>query len=156
MQTKQKLQWTSGTIIQIRPVSCHLSSSVDIRKHKLHQQYGDAAMKKQMRFMRDFRISVDENCALLKQYAASSGNFFWYITNKIQNYRLFISGKLLYMFRVVSLPIIRSTHNCIYSIWYLSNSYCYLPLLWKIWNWFECGVGIVFVAVADVSKQPPN
>ena len=32
---------------------------------------------------------------------------------------LFISGKLLYMFRVVSPPIIRSTHKCIYSIWYL-------------------------------------
>ena len=30
--------------------------------------------------------------------------------------------KLLYMFRVVSPSIIRSTHNCIYSIWYLSNS----------------------------------
>ena len=30
-----------------------------------------------------------------------------------------ISGKLLYMFRVVSSPIIRNTHNCIYSIWYL-------------------------------------
>jgi len=32
---------------------------------------------------------------------------------------LFISGKLLYMFRMVSPPIIRSKHNCIYSIWYL-------------------------------------
>ena len=32
---------------------------------------------------------------------------------------LCISGKLLYMFRVVSSPIIRSTYNCIYSIWYL-------------------------------------
>ena len=32
---------------------------------------------------------------------------------------LFLSGKLLYMFRVVSSPIIRSTYNCIYSIWYL-------------------------------------
>ena len=32
---------------------------------------------------------------------------------------LFISGKLLYMFRVVFSPIIRSTYNCIYSIWYL-------------------------------------
>ena len=30
-----------------------------------------------------------------------------------------MSGKLLYMFRVVSSPIIRSTCNCIYSIWYL-------------------------------------
>ena len=41
---------------------------------------------------------------------------------------LSISEKLLYMFRVVSPPIIRSKHNCIYSIWYLSNRYCYLPL----------------------------
>jgi len=29
--------------------------------------------------------------------------------------------KLLYMFRVVSPSIIRSTYNCIYNIWYLSN-----------------------------------
>ena len=56
---------------------------------------------------------------------------------------LFISGKPLYMFRVVSPLIIRSIHNCTYSTWYLSNRYCYLPLLWKSWNWFECGVGIV-------------
>ena len=27
----------------------------------------------------------------------------------------------------------------------LVNHYCYLPLLWKIWNWFECGVGIVLI-----------
>ena len=38
-------------------------------------------------------------------------------------HRLLISGKLLYLFRVVSPPI-RSTYNCIYSIWYLSNRYC--------------------------------
>ena len=58
---------------------------------------------------------------------------------------LFISGKLLYMFQVVSPPIIRSTHNCIYSIWYLSNRYCYLLLLWKSWSWFECSVGNVLI-----------
>jgi hypothetical protein len=29
----------------------------------------------------------------------------------------------------------------IYSIWYLSHRYCYLPLSWKSWNWFECAVG---------------
>jgi len=45
--------------------------------------------------------------------------------------------KLLYMFRVVSAPIIRSTHNCIYSIWYLSNRYCYLSLSWKSRDLFE-------------------
>ena len=42
--------------------------------------------------------------------------------------------KLLYMFRAVNPPIVRSTHNRIYSIWYLSSHYCYLPLLWKSWN----------------------
>jgi hypothetical protein len=40
-------------------------------------------------------------------------------------------------------------NNCIYSIWYLSHRYCYLPLLWKSWNRFECAVGgvqhLVFV-----------
>jgi hypothetical protein len=49
--------------------------------------------------------------------------------------------KLLYMFRVVFPPIIRSADNCIYSIWYLSHRYCYLPLSWKCWNRFECAVG---------------
>ena len=42
--------------------------------------------------------------------------------------------KLLYNFRVVFPPIIRSAYNCIYSIWYLSNRYCYLPLSLKRWN----------------------
>ena len=42
---------------------------------------------------------------------------------------------MLYMFRVVSPSIIRSTYNCIYSIWHLSNRYCYLPLSWKSWNY---------------------
>jgi len=51
--------------------------------------------------------------------------------------------QLLYMFWVVPPPIIRSA-NCTYSIWYLSHlshRYCYLPLSWKNWNWFECAVG---------------
>ena len=43
-------------------------------------------------------------------------------------YNLLYFCWLLYLFRVVPQPIIRSTHNCIYSIWYLSNRFCYLPL----------------------------
>jgi len=43
--------------------------------------------------------------------------------------------KLLYMFRVVPPPIIRSAYDCIYSILYLPRRYCYLPLPWKSWNW---------------------
>jgi hypothetical protein len=51
-------------------------------------------------------------------------------------------------------PIIRSTYNCIYSIWHLSNRYCYLPLLWKRWNWFECGVGNVLICFGAAAAAP--
>jgi len=37
--------------------------------------------------------------------------------------------KRLYMIWVVLPPIIRSAYNCIYSIWYLSQSYCYPPAI---------------------------
>ena len=46
----------------------------------------------------------------------------------MQIYTLYFIWKLLYMFRVVLPPIIRSAYNCIYSIWYLSDPYCYPPL----------------------------
>ena len=57
-------------------------------------------------------------------------------------HNLFISGKLFYMFQVVSPPIIRSTHNCIYSIWHLLNQE--LELVW-VWcgnciDLFWCGL----------------
>jgi hypothetical protein len=61
-----------------------------------------------------------------------------YISNKMQRYIDYFIWKLLYKFRVVLPPIIRSAYNCIYSIWYLSHRYCYLPLSWKSWDWFEC------------------
>jgi len=61
-----------------------------------------------------------------------------YISNKMQRYTVYYISKLFYMFRVVTPPIIRSAYNCIYSNWYLSHRYCYLPLSWKRWNWFEC------------------
>ena len=59
----------------------------------------------------------------------------------MQRYTVYFIWKLLYMFRVVPPPVIRSANNCIYSIWYLSRRYCYLPLSWKGWNLFECAVG---------------
>jgi len=43
--------------------------------------------------------------------------------------------------------------KCIYTIWYLSNRYCYLPLLWKSWNWFECGVEIVLICFGVVANR---
>ena len=56
----------------------------------------------------------------------------------MQCYTVYFIWKLLYMFRVVPSPIIRSANNHTYSIWYLSHHYCYLSLSW---NWFECAVG---------------
>jgi hypothetical protein len=55
-------------------------------------------------------------------------NIFQYISNKMQRYTVYFIWKLLYMFRVLPPPIIGSAYNCIYSIWYLSHRYCYLPL----------------------------
>jgi len=63
------------------------------------------------------------------------------MSNKMQHYTAYFIWKLVYMLRVVPSPIIRSSNNCFYSIWYLSRRYCYLPLSWKSWNWFECAVG---------------
>jgi hypothetical protein len=45
---------------------------------------------------------------------------FQYISNKMQCYTVYFIWKLLYMFRVVPPPIIRSANNCIYS-WYMSH-----------------------------------
>ena len=46
----------------------------------------------------------------------------------MQRYTVYFAWKLLYMFRVVPPTTIRSANNCIYSTWYLSRRYCYLPL----------------------------
>jgi len=46
---------------------------------------------------------------------------FQYISNKMQHYTVYFIWKLLYMFRVVPSPIIRSADSCIYGIWYLSR-----------------------------------
>ena len=59
---------------------------------------------------------------------------FQYISKKMQHYTVYYIWKLLYIFRVVPPPNIRSAHNCTYSIWYLSDCYCYLPLSWKSCN----------------------
>jgi hypothetical protein len=63
------------------------------------------------------------------------------ISNKMQRYTVHLYLQTVYMFRVVLPLIIRSAYNCIYSIWYLSHRYCYLPLMWKSWNRFEYAVG---------------
>jgi len=54
-------------------------------------------------------------------------SFLIYIQQDATLHSLFYL-KLLYIFQVVPPPIIRSASNCIYSIWYLSHRYCYLPL----------------------------
>ena len=88
-----------------------------------------------------------KNSQVMRRFMETLKFLFQYISNKTQSYTVYFIWKPLYMFRVVSPPIIRSANNCIYSIWYLSHSYCYLPLPWKSWNRFECAVGGLGVGV---------
>ena len=93
--------------------------------------------------LRFTKNATSSNFAKLFNFHGSvhCNNILKYISNNMQSYTVYFIWKLLYMFRVVPSPIIRNANNCIYSIWYLSHSYCYLPLSWKSWNWFECAVG---------------
>ena len=61
---------------------------------------------------------------------------FSYMSNKMQRHTVYFIWKLLYMFRVVPPPIIRSANNCIYSIWYLWHRYYNLPLSWIYSIWY--------------------
>jgi len=49
----------------------------------------------------------------------------------MQQYTVYLC-KLLYMFRMVSPPIIRSSYHCIYSTWHYWDRYCYLS-----WSWID-------------------
>ena len=104
-------------------------------QHKVHSKGKTAVM---------IHLSpLDTFFIIISHYNISSlyERLFQYISNKMQRYTVYFIWKLLYMFRVVPPPIIRSANNCIYSIWYLSHCYCYLSLLWKSQNRFECAVG---------------
>jgi len=65
---------------------------------------------------------------------------FYYISNTMQCYTVCFTWKLLYMFRVVPSPIIRSAKQLHLQHLVFSHRYCYLPLSWKSWNRFECVV----------------
>ena len=51
---------------------------------------------------------------------------------RCNNIQFIYISKLLYMFQVVSPPIIRSSYHCICSIWYYWDHYCYLS-----WSWLD-------------------
>jgi hypothetical protein len=51
-----------------------------------------------------------------------------------QRYTVYFIWKLLYMFRVILPPIIRSANNFIYSICYLSHCYCYWQVTVTVWQ----------------------
>jgi len=59
-----------------------------------------------------------------------------YIQQDATLHSLFISGNYSTRFGLY-LHQSSGAHNCMYSIWYLSNRYCYLPLSWKSWKWTD-------------------
>jgi hypothetical protein len=83
----------------------------------------------------DFKCDNDRKIFLWDEFMELVIN---YVNNcpTICNYIQFIyTCKLLYMFRVVSPPIIRSSYHCIYSIWHYCDRYCNRSLMWLAWNW---------------------
>ena len=73
----------------------------------------------------------------------------------MQRYTVYFIWKLLYMFLVVPAPIIRSANNSIYSIWYLSHCYCYLPLAVTAWQ-IPDAVDTVVCALDDGWRYHPK
>ena len=61
-------------------------------------------------------------------------SIFQYISKKMQRYTVYLYLETSLHVSGVPPLIIRSAYNCIYSIWYFSDRYCYLPLSWKSWN----------------------
>ena len=58
-------------------------------------------------------------------------NEFQSMTNKMQRYKVFISVNCSTCIGWIPHPSSGAQH-CIYSIWYLWNRYCYLPLSWRV------------------------
>jgi hypothetical protein len=90
----------------------------------------------------EFKVCVRDEIAGIAEVLRRGIKDFYIIYSNIYstrcNFTQFIYvWKLFYVFRVVPPPIIRSVYNCIYSIWYLSHRYCYLPLSWKSWNSYK-------------------
>ena len=64
-------------------------------------------------------IFIETVFALLTFTGPCLANVVQYTSNKMQPYTVYYMWKLLYMFRVLLPPTIRSAYNCIYSVWYL-------------------------------------
>ena len=80
-------------------------------------------------------------------------NVFQSMTNKMQHYTVFISVDCSTRFGWIPHPSSGAQH-CIYSIWYLSNRYCYLPLSWKdlLWNSFQFSCSLL--AISPTQQVP--
>ena len=81
-------------------------------------------------------------------------------------YSLLYFCKLLYMFRVVTPPIIRSTYNCNYSIWHWKLLYMFRvvtpPIIrstyncnYSIWHWSNVGKCSVWSQLKMRGMDPP-
>jgi hypothetical protein len=64
------------------------------------------------------------------------------ISNKMQHYTVY-----LYLETALHVSGGTSTHHqeriqlYLQHLVFVTHCYCYLPLSWKSWNWFECAVG---------------
>jgi hypothetical protein len=101
-------------------------------EYKLQQleegDISDFTMPKSIKVLHAMKANGELGTLLLQASPMCSVSIFQYMSNKMQLFTVIYIWKLLYMFWLLLPPIIRSAYSCIYSIWYLFNRYCYLPL----------------------------
>jgi len=127
-RARARLVWDTSTniwtkcFLHFRCVSMHLTEfDVHVTVHR-----DKFLIIKPTRFTNFSNLFLEWNSTCFGQFLCPSSGVF--------HCTLLYFCKLLYMFRVVIAPIIRSTYKCKYSIWHWSNRLCFLPLSWSSWN----------------------
>jgi len=137
-----KISVSNSCIIEdVRPLGCcGLSTDKEIQMFRtiLMPSFSGLTIQKSITYLvlvffvllgvRIFVNSAFKNCFSVKSSNVLSQRI---VQQDATIYSLLYFCKLLYMFRVVTSPIVGSTYNCNYSIWHWSNRLCYLPLWWR-------------------------
>jgi len=87
-------------------------------------------------FIKSLPHHIKKKQLILCSMVRASGKCVNNYPTRCNNIQFIYICKPLYMFRLVSPPIIRSSYHCIYSNWHYWDCYCYLSWTWLDGNYF--------------------